>query len=1465
MSRDRFPVVIQITFAILLTLASVAQRSAHAEPSNKPLVTGRLVADGPIDAAADNGGTLYLGGRFNRFGISSGPFVTVSAFGGGPLPQAAPLRAGIANVVIPDGSGGWYVGGFELRTDDANPFPEVLHFLSDGSKDPAFAGPDIVGVVLDLALDNARLYIAGDFVSVNGVAKRSLVAVDAATGAPESFDAGLDGAVYTVEKSASTLYVGGNFTAAGGSGRASLAAFDLASQTLTSWNPGVTGEVRAMQLETLSLYVGGTFTVAGGAARQNLAELNTTINTNNATLWNPQPNDTVLAIAATGNMLIVGGEFSLISGNQRYFLAAFVTSTGGLTPWAPNPTGHVRALKPSAGAASVYVGGDFEAIAGSARAFAAEVSLVDGTLTLWNPGPMASVRSIALEQPAIALVGVFGGIGAQLRGGLAAIDLTTHQLTPWTASVTGGSVRALAIGPGDIIYIGGGFGAINMTPRLGLAALHTDGTVEAWNPGTDGPVNTLAVLSERVFVGGAFAHAGGIAATNLVALHPDTGAPVAPAIDASGEVHSLVDADDGRLYVGGAFSTVAGVARANIAALETSAASVTVSTWAPATNGVVYTIFDTGTVYIGGSFSQVNGEPRDNLAALNESDGSLKTGFVATTNGPVRALAGIRFGLFIGGQFTAVNGAQRFGLANVDWTSGQLRSWTARIDQTRYPTRFVPRGMGTTGLFVLGTYDSISFEALQGLSFFPDQAPTLAVIPNTSVPEDQSTSVTLNATDELLPPSAFHFSVFSSDHAIVDNAGLALSFNANTWTLTMTPKPNATGPTAITVVMDDGLLISPVRQFVLSVTPVNDSPPVITGLSDGTILKDTVFTQAFTVTDEDSDPIDFNLNKSSSNQALVPDANVVVSGANNKTVSVTPLAGQTGTTVILISVNDGINQAQAAFTVTVVAGNAAPTITPIANQTTTVDVAVGPLSFSVNDVDGGTLNVATTSSNLTLVPQAGIALGGGESNRTVTVTPAAGQAGVATITLTVTDALNATASTSFQVLVNGLPPGPPQNLQATVVNTQATLTWQAPVTGGPPTMYAIEGGTTPGGSDLPTTPVGLVTSYVASLPVGTYYLRLRAANEFGLSTPSNEISVVIQSGLPSLPGAPTGLVSGVAAGFVVLYWLPPANGGQPTHYVIEAGSGWGQADLGSVPTQTTATGVQIQGVPNGVYYVRIRAANAQGVGPASNEAVVTVGPAADCVAAPTPPVGLTPTVQGSVVTLSWAPGAGDAPSGYRIRVGTAPGQVDIGEIPIDSVGTSLMASAPPGTYYLHMVAVNACGASPPSNEVSLTVNTAPAPPGPVTGLTWSLGPNNTVTLQWQPAGGDVTSYLVIAGGSPGAVDLAVVPTGTTATSLSVSGVGPGTYYVYVRATNGGGHGPPSNGIAIVVPDPKVRLKADPTPADPAPKATRDLARVRSSCAGPLVLRGVRCSCVGSGFSRTFIYIVLSEDSDERAG
>src|SRR5882672_9137914 len=115
--------------------------------------------------------------------------------------------------------------------------------------------------------------------------------------------------------------------------------------------------------------------------------------------------------------------------------------------------------------------------------------------------------------------------------------------------------------------------------------------------------------------------------------------------------------------------------------------------------------------------------------------------------------------------------------------------------------------------------------------------------------------------------------------------------------------------------------------------------------------------------------------------------------------------------------------------------NSPPTITSIANQTTPVSTAIGPVSFTVGDAETNASNLVLTgaSSNTSVVPNANIVFGGSGSNRTVTITPASNQSGSTTITITVNDGLLST-NRSFLLTISPVNDAPVVALPAGVAN-----------------------------------------------------------------------------------------------------------------------------------------------------------------------------------------------------------------------------------------------------------------------------------------------------------------------------------------------------------------------------------------------------------------------------------------------
>ena len=103
------------------------------------------------------------------------------------------------------------------------------------------------------------------------------------------------------------------------------------------------------------------------------------------------------------------------------------------------------------------------------------------------------------------------------------------------------------------------------------------------------------------------------------------------------------------------------------------------------------------------------------------------------------------------------------------------------------------------------------------------------------------------------------------------------------------------------------------------------------------------------------------------------------------------------------------------------------TLADVTDRSTPENTSTGAVPFTVGDAEtpAGSLTVTAASSNPALIPVSGIAIGGSGANRTVTVTPGAGQSGSATITLTVHDDGGLTASDTFVLTVTVPPPPPP--------------------------------------------------------------------------------------------------------------------------------------------------------------------------------------------------------------------------------------------------------------------------------------------------------------------------------------------------------------------------------------------------------------------------------------------------------
>ena len=250
------------------------------------------------------------------------------------------------------------------------------------------------------------------------------------------------------------------------------------------------------------------------------------------------------------------------------------------------------------------------------------------------------------------------------------------------------------------------------------------------------------------------------------------------------------------------------------------------------------------------------------------------------------------------------------------------------------------------------------------------------------------------------------------------NGSISVGGTGASRTVTITPTANQSGTATITVTVSDGSLTAS-DTFVLTVNAVNDAP-TISNIADQSTNEDTATSAiTFTVGDVETAAGSLTVSTSSSNTTLVPSGNISLGGTGpNRTVTITPVANQSGTATITLTVSDGSLTATDTFVLTVNAINDAPTISDISNQSINKNNSTGAIAFTVGDIDTSVavLTVSGSSSNTTLVPNNNIVFAGSSVNRTVTVTPATGKFGTATITVTVSDG-SLTATDTFVLTV----------------------------------------------------------------------------------------------------------------------------------------------------------------------------------------------------------------------------------------------------------------------------------------------------------------------------------------------------------------------------------------------------------------------------------------------------------------
>jgi PKD repeat protein len=444
--RARFRVLGSLTTVMALTVTGLAVATitapvAAADPGPVQTTTGGMVT-------AESLPTVQINGV-----VWSQVIVGNKVYAGGNFTKARPAGAAPGTNETPRS----YLLAYDINT---------------GVLDTTFA-PTLNGQVraLSLSPDGKRLYVGGDFTTINGGTRNRIAAFDIngdqsatlATG----FLASADYSVYAIASTNAKVYIGGDFNSARGVTRKKLAAFAAADGALTGWTPQADRKVSALVLTANNsrVIVGGAFGSLSGKASYGSGSVDAVAGT--AQTWNANsvirnygPDSAILGLSTDGSTIYGNGFVYNGSGNLE---GAFAADQFGNIKWIEDCHGDTYATWPSRTADVVYtvshahycgnVGGQPQTDPWTFQRAMAFTKSVTGTLT--NNGDAAYANYSGRPSPSV--VSWF----PQVAMG----SFTGKNQGAWT--VTGND---------QYVLMGGEFPRVNLTDQQGIARFAVLGT-----------------------------------------------------------------------------------------------------------------------------------------------------------------------------------------------------------------------------------------------------------------------------------------------------------------------------------------------------------------------------------------------------------------------------------------------------------------------------------------------------------------------------------------------------------------------------------------------------------------------------------------------------------------------------------------------------------------------------------------------------------------------------------------------------------------------------------------------------------------------------------------------------------------------------------------------------------------------------------------------------------------------------
>jgi len=525
-------------------------------------------SNGTVYSVKVFGSTVYVGGSFSTIGGATRyKIAAIDATTGAATSWNVNVTASFGYVldIVPTAGAVYFGGNF---ANVASAIPSRQNFAAVNATTGALLtfNPRPDDIVYDLLLDGTTLYIAGKYYQIAGSFQYGLTSFDTGTGSITTFNVDFPdtygGPVITMAVDGTKLFVGGDFLSVNGIDQPKIAVLD---KTTGAVQPTVdrklSDRVNTISIVGTKVFVGSynLLGITGDFNNQFMAALDE--QTGQGLGWIPQPpaipNGWYIAethLNFQDNRLYYWRDIEEpMDGLSKSLIGALNSDDGTTDPgFNVDVQGTVTAWTFTSN--TLYLAGDFTQVNGTASTNFAAVSLPSGALLPFTEFPSvisgADVRSMAVSNNVVYAAGYFEFVdGGITRTNLAAWDATTGEILPWAPQITLPMYSSIAIGAihNGKVYITGG-----VLQRVSAIT----GEPDSWTPDYFNTANSTGEGVQSIIIQGNYAYIVGyfspglarvgIASGRATAWQPD----IYDVYDSEGEANTIVTTGS-KLYAGG--------------------------------------------------------------------------------------------------------------------------------------------------------------------------------------------------------------------------------------------------------------------------------------------------------------------------------------------------------------------------------------------------------------------------------------------------------------------------------------------------------------------------------------------------------------------------------------------------------------------------------------------------------------------------------------------------------------------------------------------------------------------------------------------------------------------------------------------------------------------------------------------------------------------------------------------------